>query len=160
MQERLYRTRDDKVIGGVAGGLGRYLNLDPVLIRILFVIFSFFNGLGILLYIILWIVVPEDESPEFAASASSGSEKSSSTSANADDEKNEENESETTQQTIREQPPKQNSGRGKNVIGIILIGLGFLFLLDRFFGSIDFYDIFPFVMIILGISLLWNSYKK
>src|SRR5690606_30841933 len=59
-KERLYRSREKKVIGGVAGGLGEYLNIDPVILRVLFVIFAIINGLGILLYILLWIVVPEE----------------------------------------------------------------------------------------------------
>lgn len=55
---RLYRDPDDRIIGGVSGGLGAYLGIDPVIIRILFVIF-FFVGFGLLIYIIMWIVVPE-----------------------------------------------------------------------------------------------------
>ncbi|MBN2481366.1 MAG: PspC domain-containing protein [Bacteroidales bacterium] len=55
---RLYRDPDNRIIGGVSGGLGAYLNIDPVVIRILFVIF-FFIGFGLLIYIVMWIVVPE-----------------------------------------------------------------------------------------------------
>jgi len=55
---RLYRDPDDRIIGGVSSGLGAYLGIDPVIVRILFVIF-FFIGFGLLVYIILWIVVPE-----------------------------------------------------------------------------------------------------
>jgi len=55
---RIYRDPDDRVIGGVCSGLGAYLGLDPVIVRILFVLFLIF-GIGFLVYIILWIVVPE-----------------------------------------------------------------------------------------------------
>jgi len=55
---RLYRDPDNKVLGGVCGGLGAYFDVDPVLIRIaLFVLF--FVGFGTLIYIVMWIVIPK-----------------------------------------------------------------------------------------------------
>ncbi|MFW5663678.1 MAG: PspC domain-containing protein [bacterium] len=58
-QKRLFRDPDDKYLAGVAGGLGAFLNLDPVWIRAAFVLFTFVYGFGPVLYIILWIVVPK-----------------------------------------------------------------------------------------------------
>lgn len=55
---RLYRDPDDRMIGGVCSGLGAYLGIDTVITRILFILFLIF-GIGFLVYIILWIVVPE-----------------------------------------------------------------------------------------------------
>ena len=55
---RLYRDYDNKVIGGVCGGLGAYFDMDPVLIRVVMVVL-FFVGFGPLIYIIMWIVVPK-----------------------------------------------------------------------------------------------------
>ena len=55
---RLYRDPDDRMIGGVCGGLGAYLGLDVTIVRILLVLFLIF-GIGFLVYLILWIVVPE-----------------------------------------------------------------------------------------------------
>jgi phage shock protein PspC (stress-responsive transcriptional regulator) len=60
---RLTRTRDDRLIGGVAGGLGRYFNVDPILFRIGFVVLSFFGGTGILAYLVLLAFVPADGQP-------------------------------------------------------------------------------------------------
>ena len=59
-QRGLRRSRDDRVIAGVCGGLGKYLGVDPVLIRIAAVILVFAGGAGILLYIIGWIAIPEE----------------------------------------------------------------------------------------------------
>jgi phage shock protein PspC (stress-responsive transcriptional regulator) len=56
-RKRMYRNPDDSVISGVCGGIGAYLNTDPVLFRILFVIFAF-CGVGLLAYVILWIALP------------------------------------------------------------------------------------------------------
>lgn len=55
---RVYRSRDDKVVAGVGGGLGAYLGIDPVLIRLSFVALAL-AGVGFLLYIIAWIVIPQ-----------------------------------------------------------------------------------------------------
>jgi len=59
--KRLYRDSENSVIGGVCGGLGAYFNVDPIIFRLLFVIFFFAGGASILVYIILWIVLPKAE---------------------------------------------------------------------------------------------------
>jgi phage shock protein C len=56
---RIYRSRTDRILGGVAGGLAKYLGVDPVLIRLAFVALLF-AGIGVLLYIVAWIIVPEE----------------------------------------------------------------------------------------------------
>ncbi|WP_300664221.1 PspC domain-containing protein [Fluviicola sp.] len=60
--KRMYRDMDNGVLGGLAAGLAAYLNIDPVIVRIIFVIFGFM-GFGIPLYIILWIIVPSAKTP-------------------------------------------------------------------------------------------------
>jgi len=59
---RLYRDPEDKVLGGVCGGLGAYFSIDPVILRILFVLIFFIGGSGVLVYLVLWIVVPKASS--------------------------------------------------------------------------------------------------
>lgn len=56
----LRRSRDDRVIGGVCGGLGRYFGIDPVILRIAFVLLLLAGGAGLLLYVIAWIAIPEE----------------------------------------------------------------------------------------------------
>lgn len=58
MRGRLYRSSADRVLAGVCGGLAEYLSLDPVLVRVFFVVFALANGTGILLYLLLWVVLP------------------------------------------------------------------------------------------------------
>ena len=55
MQPKLYRSPTDKMIGGVCGGLGTYLAIDPVLIRLFFVLLTLGGGSGIVIYMIMWI---------------------------------------------------------------------------------------------------------
>jgi len=57
--KRLYRDPDNRVLGGVCGGIGQYFKIDPLIIRIIFLVVVFGFGIGLLIYIILWIVVPE-----------------------------------------------------------------------------------------------------
>jgi phage shock protein PspC (stress-responsive transcriptional regulator) len=59
--KRLYRSRKDKIIGGVCGGIGEYFDIDPVLVRILWLFFTFLGGAGILAYLIAWVVIPLPE---------------------------------------------------------------------------------------------------
>jgi phage shock protein PspC (stress-responsive transcriptional regulator)/predicted membrane protein len=57
---RLYRARQDRVIRGVAGGLGHYFDVDPIIFRIAFVCLTFFGGAGIFLYLAFWLFVPTE----------------------------------------------------------------------------------------------------
>ena len=58
--KRLYRSGKDKILGGVCGGIADYLSIDPVIIRILWIIATLAWGTGVLLYIILWIIIPRN----------------------------------------------------------------------------------------------------
>jgi phage shock protein C len=61
---RLYRSRDERVIAGVGGGLGRYLGIDPVVVRIAIVVLALVGGGGVLAYLIAWLVIPEEPADE------------------------------------------------------------------------------------------------
>jgi len=58
MKKRLVRTHDDRIMGGVCGGLARHFNIDTVLIRLAFVLFTLAGGAGPLVYLILLILMP------------------------------------------------------------------------------------------------------
>lgn len=57
-KKRLYRSRKDRVIAGICGGLGDYFGIDPTWVRLLFVLFFFLGGSAFLVYIIMWLIVP------------------------------------------------------------------------------------------------------
>lgn len=57
---RLYRSEDDKILGGVCGGIAEYVGVDPVIVRLLWVIGALAWGAGILLYILAWVLIPEE----------------------------------------------------------------------------------------------------
>lgn len=60
MERRLYRSRTDSMLAGVCGGLGAYLNIDPTLVRLGFVLLALTGGHGVLLYLIMCVVVPPE----------------------------------------------------------------------------------------------------
>lgn len=60
----LRRSRNDRHIAGVAGGLARHLGIDPIIIRVAFVVLAFFGGAGVLLYVGAWLLVPEEDTGE------------------------------------------------------------------------------------------------
>ena len=59
MNNQLTRSSSDRMIGGVCGGLAEYFNIDATLIRALFVLLAVFGGSGLLIYIVMWIIVPD-----------------------------------------------------------------------------------------------------
>lgn len=61
MARRLYRSQTEKMIGGVCGGLGEVLDIDPTIVRVVFVLLGLLGGHGVLLYIILWLIMPRQD---------------------------------------------------------------------------------------------------
>ena len=57
--KKLHRSKDDRWLAGVCGGLAEYFDIDGTLVRVLFILFGFAVGGGLLIYIILWIIMPE-----------------------------------------------------------------------------------------------------
>jgi phage shock protein C len=55
---KLYRSRRDRIVAGVCGGIGEYLNVDPVIIRLLFLLLIFQVGSGLLIYLVLVVIIP------------------------------------------------------------------------------------------------------
>jgi phage shock protein C len=58
--KKLYRSVSNKMIGGVAAGLGEYFNIDPTLVRLGFIVLALMGGPGLVAYLIMWVVVPQE----------------------------------------------------------------------------------------------------
>jgi phage shock protein C len=63
------RSRGERVIAGVCGGIGRYLGVDPVLLRIAFIVLALANGLGVIAYVVAWVAIPEERPGQPLAAA-------------------------------------------------------------------------------------------
>ncbi|MDZ7765524.1 MAG: PspC domain-containing protein [Melioribacteraceae bacterium] len=157
MAEKLYRSRRKKMIGGVSAGLGEYLNVDPVLIRVLFVILTIINPLTLLAYIILWIVVEEEPYRNEAFEMGSGVENQQ---TNDTGESRNEEMGTTGAGTKSQHSTQVKEGRGKTIAGIILIAIGFIFLAEQWFPRFDFEDIFPYALVGVGAWLIYHSMNK
>ncbi|VVB79643.1 PspC domain protein [uncultured archaeon] len=59
--KRLYRSKTDRVIAGVCGGIGEYLGIDPVIVRLVWVLLTLCAGAGILAYILAWVIIPKEK---------------------------------------------------------------------------------------------------
>jgi phage shock protein PspC (stress-responsive transcriptional regulator) len=62
LEKRLYRSRENAVIGGVCGGIAEYLDVDPTIVRLIWAFSAFYGGIGILAYLVCLIVIPENRS--------------------------------------------------------------------------------------------------
>jgi phage shock protein PspC (stress-responsive transcriptional regulator) len=143
MEKKLYRLRNDRVLAGVASGLARHFNTDPVLIRVLFIAVALAGGSGVLAYIIMWAIVPE-EPYQFQAFGDAG--------ANP-----------TANPASEDQKPAETNSdarQGRIIAGGVLILLGALFLAEEFLPSFDFSKFWPLLLIGIGVLLLLNSKSK
>ncbi len=64
--KRLYRSNSNRILGGVCGGIAEYFSVDPVIIRLIWIVFTVIYGFGVFLYLIAWVIIPrspEDHSP-------------------------------------------------------------------------------------------------
>jgi phage shock protein C len=119
------RSREDRVIAGVCGGLGEYLGVDAVLIRIAALILVFAGGAGLILYVIGWIAMPE--APETPAVAGADGQAA---------------------------PPVRRTS-GSIVVGGIFVVLGLFFLFDQAFPDVLSWNyVWPIALIAVGIAVI------
>ena len=130
---RLYRSNTDKVIGGVSGGLADYLSIDVVIVRVLFVLLVLFGGSGVLVYIILWIAIPEQTISYDAKEDKSDVEIIS---------------------DIKTEPVTKKQSNTALGAGIILIIVGLLFLADRLIPFYNVIDFWPLILIVVGVMII------
>jgi phage shock protein PspC (stress-responsive transcriptional regulator) len=147
MEQRrtLYRSRTDSVVSGVSGGLGKYFDTDPVIFRILFVVLTFLAAGGLIAYIILWIVMPEEPFDYYNRNT------------HFKETETMENENSDYRNKPYYNKPRNDGGL---VVGVILIALGGLFLLDRLLPRIDFGDLWPVMLIVVGILIIASQVRK
>lgn len=146
--KKLYRSRKDRVLFGVCGGIGEYLGVDPVIIRLIFVILALSGGMGIALYIIAFILIPDETDLR--------NKKDSAKTKNKSSEKKSEFEEtiESVAHEIRTEFENKKDFTGEKIMGIILIFLGSMLLLQRFFPGFSLRILGPIMLIFIGLLLL------
>jgi len=184
MEKRLFRNEHEKVIAGVSSGIAEYMEVDVTIIRLLFVLSTIFLvGTGILVYIIMWIVVPPNNDPTarfskfndafrnqnnpFQSPNPFGNPKSTTentksyqnwTSSTVKDEN-----FDSWKQTGNFKPYQKNNETGRTVAGLFLLVIGMYFLMDEF-GMVPFWfqitKLWPLVFVAIGASFIIRSKNK
>lgn len=137
MKKKLYRSSRGKVIAGVCTGLGEYFEIDPVLIRALFIIALFSGGIGVTLYFVLWIIMPSEETVFSSHPPTEPSEFS-----------------ETDERVFSEKH------KGAVLTGLVLVGVGIFFLIREFFPMFSFKYVFPMALIAIGAVIVFTALRK
>lgn len=165
MQPRLTRLRADRMIGGVCSGLGQYFGVDPVIVRLIFVVLAVTTFLTPLLYPILWLVMPEEGTPNSLGNPPSVAIPPD---ARFDPMTGQPLPPLAVGQTVYTQPaaasssqPTNQHGNGKRTLGFLLIGIGGLVLVNQVgeaLGVLLRLDVsnfvFPLLLVGLGVYLL------
>lgn len=165
MNRRLYRSRTDSVLGGVAGGVAEYLDADPSIVRIVWAILGIVTGgLLVVLYIVMWIVVPEppaSAAPLSGAGAPAPAAASAATGDAAGDTADAAAAGDGASVAAQQAPPRRrSSGGGTLVFGLVLVGLGAYFLIREYVPQIDTDLLWPIGLVALGIVLVVASLRR
>lgn len=143
MNNKLFRSRKNKVISGVCSGLGSYFRIDPIIFRFGFVALLLAGGSSIIIYLILLVVIPKeplDVNTDINNSqASSGS-------------------FDAFQQQDLSRDENENSS--KTIFGLLLISGGALMLLSNLVPLFNLQKLWPAILIIIGLGLLFQKSKK
>jgi phage shock protein C len=173
MNDRLYRSRDDRMLAGVAGGLAEYWDADPSLIRIVWAVLTVFSGgIALLVYIVMAIVVPEDPlgygrppsgaawtPPPTAGAPNAPNElraQRASELADAREARRAEREARRAERRAR----RGSDGRtGTIIIGGFLVLLGGWFLAREYLPAFDTDWLWPVALIALGALILVLAFR-
>jgi len=183
--KRLTRNKRDAILGGVASGYGDYFDIDPVLVRLGFILLCFLNGVGVIFYLVSWVVMPVREDGETAAPPADGTSRNADAGIGAQTEKVVGEVREATEKIageVREVSQKvadgvkatgerviadvrrsnPDSSRGGLVAGGVLILIGVLFLVDRIPWLhwphwIHLSSLWPLILIGVGFAILLGA---
>ncbi len=152
--KRLYRSAKSKVFGGVAGGIAEYFDIDPIIIRLLFVIIAFAGGGGAIVYLILWIALPLEPITPFTMNMGAGE------TPGADNTGAHSTPGYTAGPSEPFSFPVKKENKNGLIGGVVLIALGMIFLANRFIPNINFGDLWPLVLVVLGGVLIATSFAE
>lgn len=159
MSKKIYRSRKDRIVSGVCGGVAEYFQFDSTWVRLAFLFLFLAREVGLLLYIIAWVIIPERplgsvrgetvyDQDNLPASDSLEDEQTALVTDNQDSE-----------QERASQKNGQNGNKGHRSLGIILVVIGAFFLFDRWIPYYRWERFWPLILVVFGISLLIKGVK-
>lgn len=147
--KQLYRSCKNRIIGGVCGGLGEYFDLDPVLIRLVFVLLAIPGGVGLWVYIVAWLIIPQDPTC-LGENGKTGKE---------DIKEKAEALASEIKKSVKENKRNRNDD-GRIIGGLVLLALGVIFLAQNVFGWNLWSNFWPLILILVGFIIILNGSKK
>ena len=160
MAQRLTRNRREAVCGGVAAGFADYFTVDPVLVRLGFVLLAFADGIGFVFYIICWVIMPINEEEGVSGQTTPGEKVAEEVRAAG------ERVRAAGEKVASEVRVAGASGRGRSIAGVVLIVLGSMLLLDRFSWMfrwpfwLRFESLWPLILVAIGVALVLRSREE
>lgn len=146
--KKLYRSKTDRVLFGICGGLGEYFEIDSLIIRILFILLTFTGGSGIIIYLILAIIIPDGEGQKL---------------------KNKEmkdviTDAQEKTQDIAEEIKKNGNWikSAKNIIGLIIVFVGLNILFEHAFdfspfSFINWGVVWSLIIVLIGAKIIFSN---
>jgi len=166
MNKKLYRDEYHKVIGGVCAGLAEYFDMDPTIVRLIFAFAFFVGGVGLVPYIVLWIVLPKKGFPYNNFNNPSVDYTVPPQQPDAPytapfPPNNPFGGSQYTAGPVGDMPPKQRSHAGI-IIGVVLIMIGAAILIDNYdlIPDFDWGNLWPVVLVVVGLSLIISGQTR
>jgi phage shock protein C len=144
--KRLYKSRKNRVIAGVCGGIAEYFNVDPVLVRLIAVLFIFTGGAALIAYVLGMIIIPKEPWEGIKGSETA----------------------QVPDTTLPEQP-ESFSRTGSLIIGVVMIMFGIHFLLRRipffhsyywWFWDLGWHFFWPSILIVVGLLVIFRVARK
>lgn len=182
MEKRLYRNEHDKKVAGVASGLADYMQVDVTIVRLLFVLATIFlAGTGLLVYIIMWIILPVHNDPVARFNKFNDYFQKNQPNNNPFNSPNAFGDATNTNEQTKWNTPntgpdftdstnpnsfKKKDDTSRTIGGLILLIVGFYFLLRQFeilpewFNIFKIYKLWPLAIVAVGISLIFRNQRK
>lgn len=155
-EKKLYRSRTDRVLGGVCAGVGKYFDIDPVIIRLIWAASVLAAGTGFFLYIVAWIIIPEEPS-KFKQTDSDFMDDDDDDFVES--ELNSESGTYESEKKIKEQMERER--RGKLVLGVAILIIGGLFLISQLLpNGFPWRITIGVILIVAGGAVLYKFFRE
>jgi phage shock protein C len=147
--KKLYRSKTDRVIFGICGGLGEYFEVDSLIVRILFILLTFTGGSGIIIYLILAVMIPDGEGQKIKSKETKEAIGSA---------------QEKTQNLAKEIKNSKWIKNTRNIIGLVVVFIGLNILFEQIFDFSPFSFIkwgivWALIIVLIGVKIIFKNKK-
>lgn len=137
--KRLYRSRTDRMLGGIAGGMAEYFGMDSTLMRLIFVLLVLLPGIGVIAYLIAWIIIPEAPGT-----------------AEGHHQKRVAHDAPPLHDDDRPATTRSTTETGRQWLGLVLVAVGAFFLLEPFIDLGRFVKLWPLLLVFIGLIVIFG----